>query len=212
MSFLHLIATMTLELCCIYTASFSKELKVFCAWGGDRQTDMHSLVVQTSHSRTSTCRTFILRIDYWGGCGLWGPGGEIRPQGGATQYVIRTVGLAAGAPLPDFPSSFVGLGPDHHHQSWSQTQVASKTAHFNWLFSFAFGNEIFISFPRSAELHTDSLPDCLATWQLSHYRRKGRDHDHLLGWALVSVRGTLPRKARAGLNCWTIPFVRSLGR
>lgn len=62
---------------------FLKGAQSLLCWGGDRQTDMHSLAFQTSHARTSTRRTFILRTDY-GGCGwLVGPrrGNQTRGEG-----------------------------------------------------------------------------------------------------------------------------------
>jgi hypothetical protein len=39
---------------------------LWLGWGGDRQTDMHSLAFQTSHARTSTCQTFILTTAHRG--------------------------------------------------------------------------------------------------------------------------------------------------
>lgn len=115
MSFLHLVATRTLELGCVYTASFSKELKVFCAGEEtDRQICTLWRFRPLTRGQARAGHSFSGQTTGVAG-GSWGPGGEIRPGGRVTQRVISIVGLAAaGAPLP---SSFEGFGPDHQHRS-----------------------------------------------------------------------------------------------
>jgi hypothetical protein len=201
------------ELYCTCTASFSKELKVFCGGGGeetDRQ--IFTLAFQTYHARTSTCQTFILTTAHWGshGSSCRGEGkphqdGQWLAQSHITSAVQMGLGAGSSVSSPALCRTLPGLPADEARGEWADS------------FPFLFGIKIHY-FPHCRQSFTHLFPFWLP-WQSDSCLStpvKGATWRWLCLDRHSSVNRACLGKVGTGLNYWTVPFfnffLRSLGK